>query len=700
MSSPAPASSYMPHINGLRALAILGVLIYHLRASYCPAGYFGVDLFLVISGYLLLRSLLKPGVEQNFHYGSYLLKKAWRILPSWFAVTLVVCIVALLLLHPGRLADIMKTARYSAMFHADYYIDESGDYFNAFSRQNPLLHYWYLSITQQLYIIAPLLLIPLTRYCSRKAAIILLTILSLLSFAYYILTTAGFVPTALKDALLHGVGTQTAYFHLIPRFWEIAAGFGILLLPEFAGRPLLRGVLGLAGLLGIVASFYLYSTGSPAIYLTVFCSLLTLRYASSGPAALLLNSKPVQALGTISFSLYLWHWPIMVFWKYCCFDKPGPWDEAGMVVASLLLGTLSWWTIERIKTPRLTGWKGTLLRCSLLLTLPFVLVSATKIHKHTRKQALAEKQERRPGFIANPVAETDAAVLRGLENILKEHGMKRPVLRLGTTEATPSFFVMGDSHSMQIYDALHQHCTRLGLRGVHLNNHVTPFWNYVQPGEWDEKIADTIMGYLAAHEEIRYVILFLYWEYRFTDLYRTPFEVTPELMDTKVSTLSPVTARTGKDWRTGEALDTARKHLSVTEPGLDELCDRLKAMGKEVIILGDTPYFIPPSPLDEYERCQQFRLPYVNRSLTQQQHEARQANAHRIHKRLEAERRAHYIDLAPALCVDGIYPDMIDGQFLYQDEDHLSASGSQRAVDYIMPQLLNIIRPEAPPAAP
>ncbi len=683
MSNPKPPSTYVPHINGLRALAILGVLIYHLRADYCPAGYFGVDLFLVISGYLLLRSLLKPGAEMNFHYGSYLLKKAWRILPSWFVATLVVCAVSFLLLHPGRLPDIIKTARYSAIFQADYHIDRSGDYFNIFSQQNPMLHYWYLSITQQLYIIVPLLLIPTVRLVSRRAAIILLAVLSLLSFAYYITTTSNsLVPDALKEALLHSVGTKTAYYHLIPRFWEIAAGFGVFLLPEFATRQKLRALLGALGLIGIIVSYYLYNTGSPAIYLTVVCSLLTLRYASTGIAATLLNSKPLQALGTISFSLYLWHWPVMVFWKYCCFDSPGMGDEAGMLALSLLLGTLSWWGIERIKIPSRPGWVGTLLRCSLLLTLPLILISANKANKYARSNTMQQQRE----FITAAETETDAAILKGMEG-LAAHNATRPLLRMGRAEGAPCFLFIGDSHSGHLYDALHERCKVEGLRGVFLNNSVAPFWNLhqAQAGSdtccWNKNLAELHLDYLRQHPEIRCVIVALSWEFRFRGL--------------QVRQLSEAL---GRDWRSGKAFNTVEERLAVTGPGIGEFCDQIRALGREVALVGCTPGF-PIPPLDEWERCQKLHLPYKGRHVTAQEHEQNNAFAYGVLRKLQDEGRAHFIDLAPSLMVDGVYPDRLEGKFLYLDASHLTNFGERIAVDYMMPRLRRIMGlPEAPAA--
>ncbi len=714
MNSSPLSSSYLPHLNGLRAVAILGVLFYHLNAGYCPAGYFGVDLFLVISGFLLLRSLLKPGMETSFHYGSFLQKKAWRILPPWIVVAVVACIVAVWLLpNYERLAPALKTAQASSLFYADYYIDESGDYFNTFTQQNPLLHFWYLSITQQLYLIAPLLVIPLARWCSRRAAMVLLGVLSVLSLAYYILTTSyTLLPDTSRTALLAALGTKSSYYHLVPRFWEITAGVAVFLLPEFGAWPRLRSLLGLLGLAGIISSFYLYSTGSPAVYFAVISSLLALRYAHSGPAAWLLSLKPVQALGTISFSLYLWHWPLMVFWKYYRMDVPGAWDEVGMIVISLLLGTLGWWTLERLRMPRLTGWRSGLLSGSLLALILIAFIGFGKADKHFCEQAEqqaaqaaeaarvaadAKAQETpaaQPGDAAAeatpprepvPVQELGAEEARGLER-LPELGMSKKPQRLGEPNAEPCFFLMGDSHAGHLVVGLHEACLREGMSGVFLNNSTAPYWYLTTPKElpdlccWNEEIAQTILDYLKLHPNLRYVFIAQRW-------------------------IGRLTSCAGLDWRTGKAVEKGRERRLLASEGLGVLCDILRKQGVEVVLLGDTPTFLSsqgPAPIDEWQRCQALGVEYKERFVTFEDHKRIQQSPLALHEKIAAEGRAHYINLAVAMEENGAYPARSNGEFLYKDYCHLTDLGSRRVGDYLIASFLEIMKKEPlkPAASP
>ncbi len=668
MTRPAPASSYLPHLNGLRALAITGVLLYHLNAAYCPAGYFGVDVFLILSGFLLLRGMLEPGAAQRFRYGSFLQKKAWRILPAWFATTLVTCVVALLIMHPAQVGGIMQTAAYSAVFLADCFIDHSGDYFNPLSQQNPLLHFWYLSITEQLYLMTPLLIIPLARALSRRAALILLALLALLSFCFYVLTSS---PSTTATLLLQGIGAKSAYYHLVPRFWEVAAGAGVFMLPEFAQHPRCRAWLGGLSLLGVAASFYLYATGSPAIYLTVISAMLAIRYAGSGGAGWLLSRKPVQALGTISFSLYLWHWPLMVFWKYCRFDSPTVWDELGMLATSLLLGWLGWRCVERFRMPARAGWAGFVLRASLLLCLPLVFFTSRHMYQRSRMFS-GQGLMGHTVLIHHPVIEKDASALRGLEALPRLGLIGKPLL-LGHSELSPSFLLIGDSHAQHLYDALNEACLAAGVRGIYLNNTVSPYQHLIQPQvgadtcRWDPAIAQLLLDYLDLHPEITHVLVAQCWQMRMMEGYAL-------------------------DGRTGQALTSKKQRMAVTGPGLGGFCDQVREHGRQVVLLGETPRFSRPYPLEEWHRRNFLGTPQRERRMSLEDFERRHAFPLGVLRQLDREQRAHLIELTPALQAGEGYPANDGPEFWYYDANHFTPAAAHRVIRHVMPQLQELLK--------
>ncbi len=652
-----PAQNYFPHINGLRTLAILGVVFYHLHTRYCPAGYFGVDVFLVISGYLLFAGLLKPGAAERIKFGTFWLRKAWRILPSWFVLVAVVSTLSVFLMEYDRINTILRTARSTAYLTSDYYIDASGNYFNVFSQQNPFLHMWYLSITQQIYIFFPLLVIPLVRWCSRKLCFIVLALLSALSLAFWVLTN-GVLSIETEEAVLKSIGMQSAYYHLIPRFWEVSAGALIFALPSLSERRLLRGLLALLGLAGVVASFYYYGTGSPHSYAAVIGTLLLLKYGDTGVCSRLLCWKPVQAIGTISFSLYLWHWPVMVFWKYICLDKVDACDEVGMLLLSFALAILSWYLLERIKAPTRQGWKGTLQRCALLLLLPVVMIGSTQVNHALKRHTYPYGHSMLQGY------DRDAEALRAFPSDL----LRYPLRTTGEDETIPhTFFVMGDSHAAHLFDGLVEACKKRHCRGVHLNNSVAPYWYYrLAPVkgdmiQWDEPLSEAVLHYLKEHPDIRYVLIAQSWEDRL---------------------MLP-----GTDWRDGKVLEAGEASRAYIARRLRDTCDRLRAIGKQVVLLADVPRFDAPSPRDEWNRCQRLGLEAPERSRSVEEHDNYNAFSHALLQEIAAEGRAIYIDPAVVLLRNGCYPARIDGDFVIGDTHHLTSAGSALVADYILEQL-------------
>ncbi len=660
-------SAWFPHINGLRTLAILGVLFYHLQSGYCPAGYFGVDVFLVISGYLLFAGLLKPGAAERFHFGTFWLKKAWRILPSWFVLVFVVSILTVCLMDYERVDTILRTVRSTAYLTSDYYIDASGTYFNIFSQQNPLLHMWYLSITEQIYIIFPLLVIPLVRWCSRRVCAIVLALLSALSLTFYVLTNGMLSPEA-QESLLKAFGMQSAYYHLIPRFWEVCAGALVLLLPALEGRRLLRGGLALLGLAGVIASYFYFSTGSPCAYVALAGTLLLLRYGDTGLCSRLLCCKPVQAIGTISFSLYLWHWPVMVFWKYICLDQVGIGDEIGMLALSLALSALSWYVLERLRIPTREGWRGTLLRCTILLTLPVVMIGSTQLNHRFRHHTFPYGLSRLQGY------DRDAGALRAFPSDL----LRYPPRTTGKDEQIePFFFVMGDSHAAHLFDGLVDASQKHHCRGIHLNNSVAPFWHYeLAPVkgdmiQWNETLANALLHYLKEHAEIRYVVISMSWETRL----HLP----------------------GTDWRDGTKYEKGEASRACVAQRLRDTCDQLRGIGKQVVLLADVPRFENPSPRDEWKRCRRLGLPEpAERSRSVEEHERYNAFSHALLQEIAAEGRAIYLDPSAALMWDGRYPARVDGEFLYSDADHLSGPGSFCVGHYLLEALLKAGQQQTP----
>ncbi len=681
----------------MRALAILGIVFYHLNASYCPAGYFGVDVFLVISGYFLLASLMKAEHPSDVHYGTYLLKKSWRILPSWFLVTLVFFFGSAWFMIPVDRIPICNTGIRSAFFAADFYIDRQYDYFNQRAHENLFLHYWYLSIICQMYIIVPLLLMLMLRFFSKKATVLVLGVIGLLSLILYVLTTSPQLPESIRQPLMSATGMKTVYYHLLPRLWEIFAGGAVLLLPSWTQHRALRAVMETLGALLILVSFYHFSTGSPQVYAAVTGSVLFIRYGGEGPVARLLSWRPLQWVGTISFSLYLWHWPVMAAWKYVALDGVNWSDECAMLLLSFLLGFLAWRYIESLKMPASCNRLMTALRFLPVLMLLFFAVATRPYYKGVR--ASIQDGLKGKGLLPEMVDEInvqprDEQILKGFSTDLYH---SQPAYIGEGLQVPPSFLLLGDSHSAHSFHGLHKYCTEQGIRGIHFNNTIPLFWwchwEYKDGSSgWNEKKAGALMEYIHQHPSLEYVFMTMLWQPR---LYGAPAEVEGETMD----------------WREMRLLSHEEQN-ALREAGLRETCRRLTEMGKKVILLEDVPT-LPRNfaPYYQWLKRKMLRGEDSPEYLTPvSQHKEKAGYAALFSRLLKEGVVWAVIDCAEPLRQGEYYRTRNDaGEFLYSDNNHITYAGSELVGQYVMEEWQRLQRekgagktekPEAQPAAP
>ncbi|WP_342235745.1 acyltransferase family protein [Inquilinus sp. OTU3971] len=334
---------YRKDIDGLRAVAVVPVVLYHAGITLLGGGFVGVDVFFVISGYLI-TSILADDIRRGdssifgFILGFYE-RRARRIFPALFFMLLVSIIVSVAILLPFDLRAFSRSVVATVSFTSNilFYI-ESG-YFAAPSELKPLLHTWSLAVEEQFYIVFPILLYLLSKTGQRTRNMALLAIVGL-SFAVNI----------------WGVRPHpTATFYLLPaRGWELL--LGSLLALNVLPAPTGRGVREFASALGLALIGYsvltLSSTdpfpGWNAAPPCIGAALII--WAGAGGDSLggrLLGLSPVVFIGKISYSLYLWHWPIIVFVKYSINRELAPAEIGLVVVASVAAATLSWRYVEQ-----------------------------------------------------------------------------------------------------------------------------------------------------------------------------------------------------------------------------------------------------------------------------------------------------------------------------------------------------------------
>lgn len=318
--------SYRPDIDGLRAVAVLTVVFHHLVPEVIPGGYIGVDVFFVISGYLItniIRSELEAG---TFKFADFYERRARRILPALFCVLSFTFVVGHFVLLPSDLVSTLRTGVGTTLFSANLVLwrDLARGYFAATDASlNPLLHTWSLGVEEQFYLAFPLLLL----LTSRVSILIGLTITSLLT------------------SVLLLESRSVAVFFLSPfRAWELMAGALLTYTPRIS-RGDVREAVAVVGLAAIVIPCFTYSPSTKFPGLTALAPVLgaaIIMHARDTAVSRVLSIRPLVFIGLISYSLYLWHWPLLVYSRYL-----GRNSVPLLFGASLLLAYLSFRFIER-----------------------------------------------------------------------------------------------------------------------------------------------------------------------------------------------------------------------------------------------------------------------------------------------------------------------------------------------------------------
>lgn len=330
---------YRPEIDGLRSLAILPVIFFHAGFSWAPGGFFGVDVFFVISGYLITSILIKENQQKRFSLANFYERRARRILPALFFVLLCSTIAALYILSPSALTSYAESLIASVSFVANIYFWLTTNYFNANTSLKPLVHIWSLGIEEQFYFIFPLFFI---LFLGKNRLLQLLIALFTLSFI-----------SALYLSQHH---VNSSFYLLHTRAWELLSGafcaFYFAQRPKNPGLPI-KQLGSLIGLVLIILSFTQLNSYHPhpglITLLPVLGTCLIIIYAAPDTwAARFLSLKPLVWIGLLSYSAYLWHQPLFSFARFTLVTNHlNLTTSLILIVTTFVLAAISWRWIER-----------------------------------------------------------------------------------------------------------------------------------------------------------------------------------------------------------------------------------------------------------------------------------------------------------------------------------------------------------------
>ncbi|MDE2403633.1 MAG: acyltransferase [Sphingomonadales bacterium] len=437
--------SYRGDIDGLRAIAVGSVVLFHLLPSRLPAGGIGVDLFFVISGYLIGRIVLESAAAGKFSFRAFYLRRVRRIAPAFLATVLATAAVATTMLYPWELAAFARSTMAALACASNIYFWATADYFGPDSTTLPLLHTWSLGVEEQFYLFFPLLPLALAQVRQRALT--------------GVLVATGLLSLAISIWQVQHAGT--AAFYLLPsRWWELMAGVAATRLPDrWTGRAArLRLPVALVGAALVAASFVLVrpAAGFPglaAVPVVLGTALLLVSGQAGGTIVhRALANAPMRLIGKASYSLYLWHWPVIVLYMMQrVVSRPDATDTAVILALTVALGFGSWHFVEkpfraRSMTPRKLGaWCGG--GFALALVLQAVLVAAQGFPQRFSQRVL-EIARQGDGPTAH---EPPYRCTLRFEDPPSAYDGKRC---LASVPGKPDWLLVGDSHASMLWGGL------------------------------------------------------------------------------------------------------------------------------------------------------------------------------------------------------------------------------------------------------
>lgn len=341
---------YRPDIDGLRAIAVLAVVVFHLSESLLPGGFVGVDIFFVISGFLITRLIIKElNNTAKFSFGRFYLRRVRRLLPAMLATFLLSIVFAYALLSPQHLVDFGRSLIFAVLSFSNVYFWQSADYFDFASQSKPLLHTWSLSVEEQFYMLWPLTLLLLSKARAKWTILLFIVVVSAASLALNLYWFNQIL--AIQNWFTVGEVRSFGFYMLPFRVYEFGIGAALVFINQKQHSKALSSFAFMLGVVLITWSFFALDshTDFPSAYALVPCMGAALMIFS-GPQhlfSILVCNRVLIGIGLISYSVYLVHWPLLVFYKY---QKSAPLDGFELVAifsASILAGFVMYKFVEQ-----------------------------------------------------------------------------------------------------------------------------------------------------------------------------------------------------------------------------------------------------------------------------------------------------------------------------------------------------------------
>jgi peptidoglycan/LPS O-acetylase OafA/YrhL len=433
--------AYRPEIDGLRAIAVLSVIFFHAGFGGFPGGFVGVDVFFVISGFLITGIVMDEQDRGVFSFARFYARRARRILPALFLTLLVCAVAALWVLSPLKQVEFFKALIATVLFYSNVYHGKNTSYFDAPAEEQPLLHTWSLSVEEQYYFFLPALLLLCWRWNAKRVGPVLLGL--------------ALVSIAISEYGWRHAQNQNFFFSP-SRIWELLIGSLAALVARekwsFDRESDSAAWVAGAGLTAIVASIGLLSrnTPSPSVWIlvpTLGTALVLVLGNERNLTGRILGCGWLVYIGLISYSAYLWHQPVLVFVRIYTREPLSMQNSVLLIFGILALSYLTWKYVEqpvrRIKT---LSHQHTLL-IALVSTLGLALVGVSG------KSYSASVESKIPASVAASFG-IPARTKECLDIPYAHSNQDGWYCKVNPDGAQiPSFFVFGDSHGLQLVSA-------------------------------------------------------------------------------------------------------------------------------------------------------------------------------------------------------------------------------------------------------
>lgn len=645
---PNIAKHFYPEIQGIRAISILAVILFHFEFHILPAGYIGVDMFFVISGFLITKMIVGELAHGSFSISRFYKNRVVRLLPNLFLMIVATFVISYFVLKPHDFLQYAKSLQFSAIYLTNMVFARQQGYFDMTREAKPLLHTWSLSIEEQFYLVFPVFLILLYKLKQHRITVLVLIALASLWVRFnYIqlhLPTEGF-------------------FSFAGRVWEFVIGALIALMPAALRSKLSRNeALSFLGILLIAASLLFLDESVPysglLLVIPCFATAMVITSSHGTLSGKLLSGRTLVFIGGISYSLYLWHWPLIVWSHNVDHGLSNHTQTLVLTLATAIISFLAWKYVEepfRQNREKLSS------KFVGMLTLSFAIFCISAGGYVFAKSGM---ENRFPNWVAvkENLQSFDFKAATGTQ-INYPTGCyvgddPQAILSrcaFGDKNSENRFLVIGDSHTTAWYPAFQAAAEAKHAQGVLVTLPGCPPLFGISSFDGAKNICfdkfDQRIGALIASKKIRKAFLVAFW-----------------------SMYTEGEPNNQPDHFISDALTSSHDAVSsklVITRRLQEVIRRMNDNGIEVIIVHSVPILpkvVQDLPVD-------FTQPLAK---IQQQNQFMEDF---VHSRKGPGLRA--IDPTYAFCDAQVCRTRIDGNVLYSDNNHISAAAAARLIKLI-----------------